>query len=108
MIESSLAYALVLVSSVIQARVLSRLRSSLRMLRTISRARALASGVKFFLTYACPRISPMAPSVSLRQRFQRGRISATPWSTVELKRKLSLTKGELKAGAVLASRFHRR
>ena len=46
--------------------------SSARMLRTISSARALASGVKFFRTYAWPSTSPSAWSVNVEAAFPAG------------------------------------
>src|SRR5215210_9277444 len=108
MIDSSLAYAFFLVSGLIHASSPNLVRSSARILRTISSARALASGLKFFRTYACPSTSPKAWSVNPRHRFQRGRISDTPRRTVELKRKLSWTNGELRAGAAFETSIHRK
>ena len=70
--------ALALVASLIHATFWMRALSALRRLVTSSSAEALASGVKYCLTYNCPSASPVSSFTVASTRFQRGFCSFWP------------------------------
>ena len=71
--------------------------------RTSSSMRALFCGGKYLATYSLPIASPIAPSMTVMPRFQRGRFCGMPRKLVPVNPNRSSTKAFERQGAAAES-----